>query len=247
MKKEKSDLVSDFKEGDFLYGLEDEARAHCYGDVFSQLVESQAKYTFVTIDEINSELAPIFFKKQYTMSPLRECKTPVRNHGAFLLSQEAFHPRTPEDLPGSEQKLRYKQLRSCLAGITDCPGKIRFCLDGLEEFDKVRNPDYIKEYNSYTSNELRYIAHNFNDFKDKIVFYLKGIRVDSPWVEDGQSPEEWLDSYGSKAQLLSPTEFQYTTPVKSKRSRADMIRDLLQPQTKCPKFDDENSPSTCLP
>lgn len=245
MNKENCDLIRDFKEGDLLYGLENEARVYSYDELLGQLKAANAKYTFITQDDINRQLGSIIFESNYSMSPLRGCQTPVKEHAAFILQHDKFHPRTPESVVKSEKKLYRKQLYSCLAGILNCKGKIRFCLDGIDMME-VRNPD-CSRYKSYTSKELRFIARRYAELSDKVVFYFKGMQVEAPWVEESLSPEVWLKSYAMEPRLIIE-DTQYTTPQKGKRSRADVIKATFltrsadvkhQLQTKCPKFDDE--------
>lgn len=193
--KETQTLVEAFQAGDLLYGQEKRARQVYYPKLLRKLQEAQAKHHYVTIDEVNKPLeAQIFYSDNYRTSPLRQLPTPVRNHGMSLLSSEAFCPSLADNLGSPTLISNRKFILACQFAIINCAGTIHFCLDGLD-LNEVRDPDCQRGYNSFTAQELRFIANNFESLKGKVKFYLEGNRVLSPWEAEKKSPENWLISY----------------------------------------------------
>jgi len=193
--QETETLLEAFQPGDLLYGQEKRARKIYYPRLLKKLQAVQAKHQYVTIDEVNKPLeAHIFYANDYRTSPLRELPTPVKNHGVSLLSSEAFCPSQADILGSPTLISNRKFILACQFAIMNCTGTIHFCLDGLDLHD-VRDPDSQKGYNSFTAQELRFIANNFEILKNKVKFYLEGNRVLSPWEAEQKTPEDWLISY----------------------------------------------------
>jgi hypothetical protein len=193
-KNDTQPLLQAFQAGDLLYGLEKEARRHYRKAIEQKLKSMETKHLYLTIDELNKPLEEsLFYSSNYATSPLRTLSSPVRKHGQALLSSPNFRPALADSLPSPERCDR-KIILACEFAILDCAGTIHFCLDGLK-LDEVRNPDCGKEYNSFTAQELRFIADNFETVKGKVKFYLGGNPVLSPWEADEQSPASWLMDY----------------------------------------------------
>lgn len=212
MQKNTSDkLIDSFQPGDLLFGLENEARDLFYCDLKSKLTKLNAKYHYVTLDEIVKPMEPYYiYDDDLRMSPLKEESSPVRNHAQVLLSSPSFTDISHQDLSPCSKE-HSKIMVSCFLAIENYPGMIHFCLDGL---------DYKKmESNSYTSNELRYVANNFAKLKHKVAFYRNGYRVDPPWILEELSPVEWLENNKKaeyhpepvvQAQNLAPRKLFFT-------------------------------------
>lgn len=186
-------LIEDFKANDLLFGLEKEARA-----LYRTALESKLKLittrqeTYLTVDDINKKLSPyLIFARHYRESPFKAMESPVRTHAANWLKNTTLHPSMADLLEDSPARENLKFLQSCKVALAAYPGKIRFCLDGLM-MDSVRNPTH-QAYNSYTSEELRYVAINWEQLANKVVFYMHGQRVDAPWGQ--QQPTTWLRDY----------------------------------------------------
>ncbi len=206
MQKKDAELLIDlFQPGDLLFGLEKEARALFYHELKSKLALMKAKHHYVTIDEIVKPMEPYYiYGDELRMSPLREESSPVKNHARVLISSPSFIEIST--LPLSPcSKEHSKIMVSCFLAIEHYPGKIHFCLDGIN-FDKTRRNTRVNknDYHSYTSNELRYIAIHYDTIKDKVQFYRNGCCVDPPWILEGMRPEQWLENYYEDYTQLQP-------------------------------------------
>ena len=182
-----------------------------YSDLKLKLKNLEAKYHYVTLDEIVKPIEPYYiYGDDLRMSPVKGESSPVRNHAQVLLSSSSFTDISNQELSPCTKE-RSKIMVSCFLAIENYPGMIHFCLDGLD-FSKM-------ESSGYTSNELRYVANNYSKIKHKIVFYKNGNRVDPPWVLEGLSPVEWLEHYQKEkyhpepvlqAQNLAPRKLFFT-------------------------------------
>jgi hypothetical protein len=244
-------LLEAFEPGDFLFGLEKQARAYYYDALRLKLITLQAKYQFVTIDDLVKPLeADYIYGNNPSSSPLAKQCSPVRNHGRLLLSSPAFSEVTQRFSSPSTQE-RNKIIISCLIAIQNQSGKIHFCLDGID-LNKARNnhPSYRQEYNSFTSFELRYIAKHYQDISNKVLFYMSGERVEAPWDAVGQEPAAWLAT-SPAPQLQAEEPMQGRNALARRLTFIDDTNDnrgeenseqqrsakRLKPTTKAPSFD----------
>lgn len=176
-------LVEAFEPGDLLFGLENEARALFYQDLKSKLQSMGSKYDFITIDEIVKPLESYYlYGEMDEPDPLERQLSPIRNHGRLWVDSPEYlaienHPSSPSS------KERQKILLSDKIAIDNARGKIHFCLDGFD-------PSHQTE--SFTLDELRHIALNFQSLRHKVIFYRNGMPVVSPWDEKNITPEDWL-------------------------------------------------------
>lgn len=204
-------LLQAFQPGDLLYGLEKHARRLYRKQIEAKLASMQATYPYLTIDEYNNPLTEaIFSSNEQLMSPLQKLSTPIKNYGLSLLLDEKFRPGMAANLPTPERFDR-RIILSCQFAILNCRGTIHFCLDGLK-LNELRNPDCRVAYNSFTAQELRFIADNFESVKGKVKFYLGGKRVLSPWEAEQKTPDSWLMSY--QAISLEAQKENKTTPIR---------------------------------
>lgn len=192
-------LFEDFTQYDLLFGLEKDRKKY-RTEITQKLVALHAHKThYVTVDEINQRLdARLLLKEDCSAIDLSDLDTPVRHHGGKLLRDLDFNPGTfTLETPRGHNK---RLLLSCKAALHEPLGTIRFCLDQLQ-LDAVRNPDH-EDYNGYTSEELRWAAHNWEDVKHHIVFYSFGHRVPCPWADT--HPSLWLRALENEEQAVTP-------------------------------------------
>lgn len=239
-------IIEDFGPNDLLFGLEKHARTIYRSALETKLREITGREnTYLTVDDINKRLSAYIFQTHYRASPLKKMDTPVKTHGANWLMHETLHPREADKLFDikDEKNSDRKFLLSCKVALATYPGTIRFCLDGLD-LDGVRNPDNHKGYNSYTSEELRYVATNWDQLSEKVVFYNRGDRIDPPWGR--QRPKAWLRDYKIELQetrpafnINSPSNFK--TPDRSSANTISRLRDYRARKTRKLDFGDENA------
>lgn len=211
MKRNRSELqlITDFKEGDLLYGLEKRARTLFRDDLKTKILENRekncpdriGKKVYLTIDDIHNDvMKDVFFGENYNIhtSPLQ---TPTRlRMKEFLAPGNPFHPAIVLEKENQFSSPTSRKLESsCKQALITHQSKIRFCLDGLN-MDTLRNPTHAHYY-SFTSIELRFCAQNWNNprlnLSDRVVFYYQGNRVDAPW-KNAKSPKDWLNSFPNK-------------------------------------------------
>ncbi len=184
MREAKSlNLINAFEPGDLLFGLEKEARAQFHQDLKRKLIAMGSKYDFVTIDEMIKPVESYYlYGNSDVPDPFEQQPSPVKRHCRLWAAAPAYDAIAQQ--PSSpDTKERQKILLSDEIAIEHAPGKIHFCLDGI---------DLAKHYDSYTSHELIYIAKHYQSLAHKVIFYKKGEPVVAPWIEISQSPEEWL-------------------------------------------------------
>lgn len=203
--KEADNLIDLFQPGDLLFGLENEARDLFYSELKSKLTIMKAKHSYVTLDEIVKPIEPYYiYGDDLGMSPLRDADSPVKKHAQVLLASTGFTEIV--NLPLSPCSKEHKKIMvSCFLAIEHYPGMIHFCLDGLN-LNKVRGNSKLnkKLFNGYTSSELRYIARNYTEIEQKVIFYKNGRRVEAPWVLEGISPGTWLENYQEEEHQATP-------------------------------------------
>lgn len=194
---ETSDLVKNFEAGDLLYGLQKEARDLYYEIIRLQLNKSDSTISFITVDDINKELSAEYIFGAKVESPKNtqtQYNPLVQRHLNSWKAHEKFAPEKITD--EGEARADKAFIYSCKVALLTHSSKIHFCLDFFQT-EAIRNSAY-KNYKSYTSKELRLCAKNWEQVKNRVVFYMDGMRCSPPWGE--RKPLDWLNEKNSMSQ-----------------------------------------------
>ncbi|MBX9586953.1 MAG: hypothetical protein K2X50_06815 [Gammaproteobacteria bacterium] len=204
---DKSDLVKHFEAGDLLFGLENEARALYYEIIRLQLSKSDSTILFITVDDINKELSAEYMFGAEAESP----KNKQTQYNAFaqrhLDSWKAHKKFAPKMITEKGEARADKAfIYSCKVALLTHSSKIHFCLDFFQP-EAIRNKAH-DNYKSYTSKELRLCAKNWEQVKNRVVFYMDGMRCSPPWGE--REPLEWLND---KSSMTQSSDLDQSSPL----------------------------------
>lgn len=211
---ENSDLIKSFQPGDLLYGLEKEARAQFREFLEKKFAGSKPGVPYLTIDDINKELSPEYMFSPETDSPKRSPKQYHPIVEAHRLAWERNEKYAPSKINKVSKNRENKAFSfSCKVALLSHTQKIHFCLDYFDS-EAIRNKDH-KDYKSFTSKELRLCVKEWNQLKDRVVFYFAGEICKPPWGI--MQPIAWLNdkSLSNQMDTLNLDEEPHKTPAKS--------------------------------
>jgi len=208
-------LISNFKNGDLLYGLEKVGNAKGKLSVSgprermrNELINQNASLKsnpncYVTVDELNrkteyrlSEFLSLSKEGEPAFVKVNELTPAEHDHLHYLkYGKHGYHFKKMFE---EDQDETYVRRHICKAIIIKPDVKIHFLLDMIDLKRVASKLHDNKLERAFTASELRFIYRKWNEnesLKEKIVFYENVEVIPAPWDEQSDKHHEWQNHF----------------------------------------------------